>query len=70
VLFDPRALRFLCDVAGAEKVMLGSDHPFPIGDPNPTRIVDETRLTPAEREAILGATAARLFHVNCACGAE
>jgi aminocarboxymuconate-semialdehyde decarboxylase len=23
VLFEPRALRFLCDVAGAEKIMLG-----------------------------------------------
>jgi aminocarboxymuconate-semialdehyde decarboxylase len=52
VLFDPRALRFLCDVAGADKVLLGSDHPFPIGDPEPVRIVDDTPLTPAERQAI------------------
>jgi aminocarboxymuconate-semialdehyde decarboxylase len=68
VLFDPRALRFLCDVAGTDKVMLGSDHPFPIGDPNPTRIVDQTLFTREEREAILGATAARLFHIDCSCG--
>ena len=67
VLFEPRALRFLCDVAGADKVMLGSDHPFPIGDPEPLRIVDGTRLDPAEREAILGATAMRLFHISCGC---
>jgi aminocarboxymuconate-semialdehyde decarboxylase len=67
VLFEPRALRFLCDVAGAEKIMLGSDHPFPIGDPEPLRIVDETRLEPAERRAILGETAARLFQVSCDC---
>ena len=32
VLFDPRALNFLRDVVGAEKIMLGSDYPFPIGD--------------------------------------
>jgi aminocarboxymuconate-semialdehyde decarboxylase len=69
VLFDPLALRFLCDVAGAEKVMLGSDHPFPIGDPNPTRVVEQTTLTPEERKAILGTTAARLFHIDCSCGA-
>ena len=67
VLFEPRALRFLCDVAGAEKIMLGSDHPFPIGDPEPVRIVDETALSSAERRAILGETAARLFHVTCDC---
>ncbi len=45
VLFDPRALRFLCDCAGAQKVMLGSDHPFPIGDDQPVKIVDATPLT-------------------------
>jgi aminocarboxymuconate-semialdehyde decarboxylase len=67
VLFEPRALKFLCDVAGANKVMLGSDHPFPIGDPEPVRVVDETPLSSAERQAILGVTAARLFHVSCDC---
>src|SRR5262249_6766129 len=41
VLFDPRALRFLCEVAGVEKVVLGSDYPFPIGDLEPTKIVDQ-----------------------------
>ena len=67
VLFEPRALQFLCDVAGAEKIMLGSDHPFPIGDPEPMRIVEETALSSAARESILGTTAARLFHVSCDC---
>jgi aminocarboxymuconate-semialdehyde decarboxylase len=61
VLFDPRALRFLCDCAGAQKVMLGSDHPFPIGDDQPVKIVDNTPLTAAERRMILGDTAMRLF---------
>jgi len=63
VLFDPRALRFLCDCAGAEKVMLGSDHPFPIGDDAPVKVVDNTPLTSAERRMILGDTAVRLFKI-------
>lgn len=63
VLFDPRALRFLCDLAGTDKVVLGSDHPFPIGDDNPTRIVTQTPLSDAERRQILGETAKRLFHL-------
>jgi aminocarboxymuconate-semialdehyde decarboxylase len=66
VLFDPRALRFLCDCAGAGKVVLGSDHPFPIGDDTPVRIVEETPLTAAERRAILGETAQRLFAIEAA----
>jgi aminocarboxymuconate-semialdehyde decarboxylase len=69
VLFEPRALRFLCDVAGADRVMLGSDYPFAIGDPDPLRIVEETPLTAAERRAILGEAAARVFRIECACGA-
>jgi aminocarboxymuconate-semialdehyde decarboxylase len=68
VMFEPRALRFLCDVAGADKVMLGSDFPFGIGDPDPCGVVNRTRLTAAEREAILGGNAARIFHVDCDCG--
>lgn len=63
VLFDPRALRFLCDLAGADKVVLGSDHPFPIGDDTPTKIVTQTSLSDAERTLILGETAKRLFHL-------
>jgi aminocarboxymuconate-semialdehyde decarboxylase len=70
VLFEPQALRFLCDVAGSGKVVLGSDYPFPIGDPEPGRIVDDTPLTKSERRAILGETAARIFHIDCCCASE
>jgi aminocarboxymuconate-semialdehyde decarboxylase len=69
VLFEPRALRFLCDVVGADRVMLGSDWPFGIGDLDPRRVVENTMLTDTERRAILGETAARIFHVDCGCGA-
>ncbi|MDE2229471.1 MAG: amidohydrolase [Alphaproteobacteria bacterium] len=63
VLFDPRALRFLCDLAGTDKVVLGSDHPFPIGDDDPTKIVAQTALSDAEQRQILGETAKALFHL-------
>ena len=49
--------------------MLGSDYPFGIGDPDPCGVVDRTALTQAEREAILGGNAARIFRVECVCGA-
>lgn len=31
-VFDPTALRFLTDVMGEDRVMLGSDYPFPLGE--------------------------------------
>jgi aminocarboxymuconate-semialdehyde decarboxylase len=61
VLFDPRALRFLAEIAGAEKIMLGSDYPFPIGDPDPCKVVHDAKLGDAPTKLILGDTAKAVF---------
>ncbi len=61
VVFDPAALSFLAAKAGVSRVLLGSDYPFGIGDPEPRRVVDRAALSEAGRAAILGRTAARLF---------
>ena len=61
IVQDSRALRFLADVVGAERVMMGSDMPFPIGDPAPLKIVQETSFTEAERNSINGDLARKLF---------
>ena len=63
VQFAP-ALRYLVDVVGAERVLLGSDHPFWLGDPEPLRIVREAALAPAAETAVLGHNAARLFRLD------
>jgi aminocarboxymuconate-semialdehyde decarboxylase len=61
VLFDPAALEFLVRKAGAGRVLLGSDYPFPIGDLSPRGIVESAALTPEERSRILGSSAAALL---------
>ena len=61
VLFDPRALRYLSEIVGAEKIMLGSDYPFPIGDPDPCKVVRDAKLGDAPTKQILGATAQKIF---------
>ncbi len=63
ILQDARALRFLADVVGAERIMLGSDYPFPIGDMAPRRVVAETGFTAAETAAIESGTAKALFRL-------
>lgn len=63
VQFAP-ALSYLVDVVGAERVLLGSDHPFWLGDPEPLRIVREAGLAAAAETAILGDNAARLFRLD------
>jgi aminocarboxymuconate-semialdehyde decarboxylase len=64
VLFDPDTLKFLCHCTGADKVMLGSDYPFPIGDPKPAKVVTDADLGEAETQMILSETAARLFNIS------
>jgi aminocarboxymuconate-semialdehyde decarboxylase len=61
ILQDPRALRFLADVVGAERIMMGSDMPFPIGDLAPMQIVEKTSFSAAERDSINGNLAAKLL---------
>ena len=61
IVQDPRALRYLADIVGAERIMMGSDMPFPIGDLAPAKIVAETSFSDAERTAINGGLAQRLF---------
>jgi len=60
----PDALRYLVQLVGHDRVMLGSDHPFWLGDPDPLRVVREAGLDGATEAAILGENAARIFHLD------
>lgn len=62
VQFAP-ALAYLVKLVGADRVLLGSDHPFWLGDPEPLRIVREAGLPSEAEGAILGDNAARLFRL-------
>jgi len=61
IVQDPRTLRYLADIVGASRIMMGSDMPFPIGDLTPLKIVQETSFSDAERASINGGLAAKLF---------
>jgi aminocarboxymuconate-semialdehyde decarboxylase len=61
IVQDPRALRYLADIVGADRIMMGSDMPFPIGDLTPGKIVAGTSFSQAERASITGGLARQLF---------
>ncbi len=54
LVHEPRMLRYLLDLAGPERIALGSDYPFPLGEPSPGRLIESAGLD----EEIL----ARLLH--------
>src|SRR5689334_948044 len=61
IVQDTRALRYLADVVGADRIMMGSDMPFPIGDLAPLNIVQDTPFSANERASINGGLVQRLF---------
>ena len=62
ITHSPRTLRYILDVVGSDKVVLGSDYPADMGEPFPVEFIKGcTDLTMAEQAAILGENAADLF---------
>ena len=65
ITFDPEMLRNLIDKFGAAQVLLGTDYPFDMGEEDPVGLIDSVpRLKPAEKEMIMGRTAARLLKIR------
>jgi aminocarboxymuconate-semialdehyde decarboxylase len=60
-VFDQRALRFLVDTMGADRVMLGSDYPFPLGEERVGALVRESSLPEDARNQLLGGNAMRFL---------
>ena len=60
VVLSPSAVAALVATVGADRVVLGSDYPFP-WEPEPVETVRAAGLEEAHLSAILGGTASRLF---------
>jgi aminocarboxymuconate-semialdehyde decarboxylase len=64
-VFSDDALRLLVAVMGIDRVMLGSDAPFPLGEEQPGRLVEtSSHLSDDDRSAILGDNAVRFFGLS------
>lgn len=64
---NPPTVRFLADMVGAERLMMGSDYPFDMAERDPVGTVNAA-VEPAHREAVLGGTAQRLLCLSPGCG--
>jgi aminocarboxymuconate-semialdehyde decarboxylase len=67
IVLDPAYLRYLVERVGADRVVLGSDYPFP-WEPHPVQFVVAAGLEPEPTAAVLGGTAARLFGLGPVVG--
>jgi aminocarboxymuconate-semialdehyde decarboxylase len=64
ILHDARVLKFVVQMMGTERLMMGSDMPFPIGDAEPARIVVEAGLSKQQIASINGGLAVRLLAIS------
>ncbi|HEY7574026.1 MAG TPA: amidohydrolase family protein [Thermoanaerobaculia bacterium] len=57
LVHDPRMLRYLLDSMGAERIALGSDYPFPLGEPRPGELIESSGLPEETRARLMHGTA-------------
>ena len=63
IVFQPDILQFLSKKVGVEKIMLGSDYPFPIGDQEPRSVIDKAGFSESDQELMLTGNARKLFRL-------
>lgn len=57
LVHDARALQYLIDVMGSNRVALGSDYPFPLGEAEPGSLIRSMNLAKSVQEDLLFRTA-------------
>ena len=59
--FWPEALKYVIDVVGSDRVVLGTDIYYAMDEEHPVDFVDSLKLPAADRDRIVGGNAARLL---------
>ena len=57
LVHDADALRMLLKLFGAQRVALGSDYPFPLGETKPGQLIESMKLSAKEKAQLLSGTA-------------
>jgi aminocarboxymuconate-semialdehyde decarboxylase len=64
VVYDVPTMRFISELAGTDRLLMGTDEPFAIGEQDPVNFVKAGNFGDAVESQILGGTAARLFGIT------
>jgi predicted TIM-barrel fold metal-dependent hydrolase len=51
-------------MVGSERLLLGTDYPFPVADPDPLRLYAQAGFTDADIDAMAGENARGLFRLQ------
>ncbi len=64
VVFDEPTLQFLVCAMSAERVLLGSDYPFPLGEEHVGALIRESHLSGREKAQLLGGNAKQFLSLE------
>lgn len=64
MVFTPEGLRHLVAECGSSQIMIGTDYPFPWSTTTVDHILNTPGLSNADKRAILGENAARLYRIS------
>jgi aminocarboxymuconate-semialdehyde decarboxylase len=65
LVHDVDALKLLLKVFGAQRIALGSDYPFPLGEAHPGALIESMKdLSPNEKAQLLSETASEFLGLN------
>ena len=64
IVHDPVQLRFVVDMFGPERIMLGSDYPFPLGEAHPGSLIKSCDFDHETRDKLLHGSALEFLGVS------
>jgi len=64
LVHEPRILELLIDVFGADKIALGSDYPFPLGEARPGEMIQSMKLSKEVKELLLSKNALQWLNLS------
>ncbi|MFN0081692.1 MAG: amidohydrolase family protein [Ferruginibacter sp.] len=53
LVHDPHAMKYIFDVVGEDKICMGSDYPFPLGEHHPGKLIEEMNFEKDVKEKLL-----------------
>ena len=65
-VFEQRTLQFLVEVMGTDRVLLGSDYPFPLGEARAGTLIRESHSSPEVKAKLLGGNAVKFLNLPSA----
>ncbi len=64
LVHDPKVLEYIVDLVGADKVCLGTDYPFPLGELDPGKLIENSSFSKEIKEKLLSSNALNWLNID------